>query len=186
MYKKIALFGALGIVVAGLALAQTVAVAGAKGHGTAISPTSNANGGEFMVAVRKVWRGNQSMVEGRFHWATFAPTPAGRIVIAMPNARTLSVNRQERSCEFSGPATLTRAGTSGPVTINGAVQVKVVDRRHPNDDGELRDLIFIRFVSPTTNLGYTFEGVVNNGDIVVYAREGGGTTGGTTGGSTGR
>lgn len=182
MYKKLALFGALGVVVAGLALAQTIAVAGAKGQGTAISPTSNAAGGEFMLAVRKIWRGNMSTVEGRFHWATFAPTPAARVVIAMPNARTLSVNRLERSCEFAGPATLTRMGSAGPVVINGAVHVKVVDRNHPGADGEVRDLISIRFLSPTTNLGYTFEGVVNNGDIVVFAREGSvGTTGGSTG-----
>lgn len=181
MYKKLALFGALGVVIAALALAQTVAVAGAKGHGTAVSPTNNA-GGEFMVAVRKIWRGNHSMVEGRFHWSTMATTPAGRIAIAMPNARTLSVNRPEHSCEFAGPATLTRAGSTGPVTINGAVHVKVVDRRHPNDDGELRDLISIRFMSPTSNAAYAFDGVVNNGDIVVFAREGNtGTSGGSTG-----
>lgn len=135
-----------------------------------------------MLAVRKIWRGNLSTVEGRFHWATFAPTPAARVVIKMTNVRTLSVNRLERSCEFAGLATMTRMGPAGPITQEGAVQVKVVDRRHPEADGEERDRISIRFLTPTTNLGYTFDGVVNRGDIAVFFREGNvGTTGGSSG-----
>jgi hypothetical protein len=173
MVKRFTQTVAFVAIVAAVALAQDVRIVGAVGRGVAGNREGHA--GHFGLEVKKAIRGDQIRMDGRFEWANISPEAHARFQITMGRMTALAVNAERSVCEFAGHARLVRQTSTGPVATEGRIQVRVVDRVQPDSriDGDARDGISWQFVSPTSNVTLSFEGLVREGDIKVFARHGG-------------
>jgi hypothetical protein len=161
----------VGVIVAAVAIAQVNGrVVGAVGRGAAGNGENRA--GHFGLDVKKFMRAGSHHAEyaGRFEWSEITTEASHRFGISMSRPAAVGVDMENHVCEFGGPARLRRMGASGPIVIEGRIQVRVVDRRHQGK-GE-PDLISWHFISPAHNIELGFNGGVREGDIHVFARNG--------------
>jgi hypothetical protein len=165
MLKKLMTVAAMGV--ATFVLAQGVVVESSYGTGVAANEQGGAGRFNYEVMKRSPATGNP-IFNGRFRFERISTNAAQRFVIEMGKPRVLAV--AENVCEFGGPAVLLRRNANGQnIRVEGRLEVRVVDRRRPNqpNPSNLKDVMSWRFVRPNSNEVLTFEGLVREGDLVV-------------------
>lgn len=161
------------IVAVGMATLATAALAvavtiGAQGRGTAL--TADGRNGTFNFEVARRQEGDRApSFRGRFRFEQRSNDHGPYVLVEMGAPKNLGVTAAGNVCEFSSAGSLTRLVNGRRVTMRGNVSGRVEDRRsasHP--DGE-PDTIRVRF-SGERDLTFTFEGLVNSGDLSVFRR----------------
>ncbi|MCO5298157.1 MAG: hypothetical protein M9921_15015 [Fimbriimonadaceae bacterium] len=95
---------------------------------------------------------------------------ARHVAITLRKLRDLQVGGPARNvCEFSGAAVMRVATPTGVQTVEGVLEVRVLDHREGSDDSG-RDQIRVGFHRPGTEIRYEFAGAVTRGDIDVFVR----------------
>ena len=158
-------FVMVGVALAALALAAT-SIQGAKGHGVAV----NENGirGQFEFDVKKVHHNDRTEIGGPFHFRAADTAHHRGVEIVMPRARLFA--KDGNVAEFGGPARAVFVEGDHRIVREGALRVRVADRRnHDHPEGD-PDLLGLRFATEHDVFVFEFAGRVTEGDIIVYER----------------
>jgi hypothetical protein len=153
---------AVALVFAAGAMADTKTI---EGRGMAEGPRGVR--AEFAVNVRKV---DENRPEGRFTVTWSFDNAQITVSLAQPPAMLEVV---EKTGRFSGLAVKTVRTAQGTRQIRGRVYVTCVDHHDPNNPGQRKDHLTVRFVRDVW--GHPegdeyFAGVVVRGDLSVAAR----------------
>ncbi len=164
------LLGAVALVV--VAYAQiSFGVRGAIGFGSAGPADSDTVNARFGFSVAEYTFRNQSRLSGYF--SMIVREEQAIKSVNMYALRRLTVNLENRTATFSGPAVLGTRSRTGFQRTQGVVVVQVVDNRSPRDPGGSPDTISVAFyTNPDADPVFTYQGVVKQGDIrvVSYSR----------------
>lgn len=163
MLKKIIVVA--GVAVAALAMAAWL-VQGAKGRGVAVG--EHGVRGHFQMEVKKRTDGHRIEVGGPFMFKARINN-ARTVEIHMPRCREFVKNGQV--AEFHGPARAVFIEGRHRIVREGPLHVRVNDRRGPQHPGD-PDELGLHFFGPNQTVLYAFAGLVMEGDIMVYEREG--------------
>jgi len=149
-------------------LAVTALAAGilqtAEGRGRASSPDGRRS--NFQFSVRKLTDGPQNRKTGTAHFEVTGRSIVDVVRIEMRELRDLRVDGQ--AARFEGPGSIRLQRQGGPVERNGTVTVSLRDARRI---GGNRDKISLQFQSSPSDVSYTFEGTVTEGDVAVNKRQ---------------
>lgn len=154
--------------------AATFALAGAyvlyaEGRGKA--RTSDGRVGGFQFNVRKGVNGDVVRKVGTLTLECNDPRAIGNVRIYMRELRELTVDGN--LARFTGPGSIRFKTQSGQVIERaGIVTASARDNRKPTGPVEPRDRITVHFQASETDLTYSFEGNVFDGDLAVGRREG--------------
>ncbi|HRI43249.1 MAG TPA: hypothetical protein PLL78_00280 [Fimbriimonadaceae bacterium] len=160
--KKLALFL---ICFSTLAVAQNSAVYGTSGR--AILASSNTQRAEVRFEV--VGSPTSTAIRGFLDFRTIVTSVTQRVhAVSLVRANRLAVDGH--TAEFAGDAVLYMRSNTGVTTVRGALVVRVDDLRNPTSPGTARDRFSMRFISPTVNFSYAFDGVAVEGDLRVFDR----------------
>lgn len=150
-------------------VAQDASVDGAVGFGAASNNDAGDPNAHFRFAVKRMTRGDQSRVGGKFHFRARDVENRGAIEIAMPNVGRLEVG--ENTASFAGQAVLTATTRQGTRRVHGHVVVHVADNRDSDSQEGDPDGLSVRFFTGTnTDPVFAYRGRVVRGDIVVFHR----------------
>ncbi|MBA3726354.1 MAG: hypothetical protein H0W86_07845 [Armatimonadetes bacterium] len=163
MLKKLLVLSAVGITA--IALADILAV-GSYGHGTTAAHDGRVGSFDYSVSKRTA-EGHPPQFEGRLRFEQYQNHAGRWVVIEMGTPAMVGVIGNV--CEFAGRGSLTRERNGHQETVYGHVSVRVVDRRnlyHPHNDP---DVFRITFQDAHQNT-FSFDGLVDHGDLVVFSR----------------
>lgn len=162
------------ILVAVAVAAATIALAAsyvlyAEGRGKALA--SDGRRGSFQFNVRKEINGDHVRKAGTLTFECNDPHTVDGVRIYMRELRDLALDGN--IARFYGPGSIRfKTVEHGVIEKTGIVNVMVRDNRKPTGPREPRDRFVIHFQADGSDLTYTFEGDVVDGDIAVGRRDG--------------
>lgn len=167
MLKKLFLLAIVSC--AAIAVADHILVVGSEGHGSAL--TSDGRRGNFDYrAVKTTAPHHRPRFDGQLRFEQLHTSAHRGVLIEM--GRPSFVGVSGNVCEFGGAGVMRVQTASGHhELVRGRVSVRVVDNRHPHHEHEHDPDIFrIHFASLHGNISYSFEGLVDHGDLAVFSR----------------
>lgn len=161
--KKLALF-LIGLTT--LATAQVTGHYGTSGRAV----LANANTQRAEVRFEVVGSSTSTAIRGFLDFRTVVSSVTQRIhAVSLVRANRLAV--EAPVAEFSGEAVLYMRSNTGVTRVPGMLVVRVEDLRNPTSPTPGgRDRFTMRFMSPTANFSYSFDGLAVEGDLRVFDR----------------